>query len=197
MKKLYILLFSLVALILPTTDQTSALADDYVVIVNLENPQTTVSKSNVSKLLLKRTSRWDDDTPALPIDLDSRSPVRESFSRDVHGRSVASIKSYWQRQIFSGKQSQHIDHGTVNNRRCRVQISGMHRTRAAEIDRQPGGFVPTDDPHGSAVVHDILGLQPRAAQRLKGILDRRRRPALQSFHETLNPFHTLLGRQPR
>ena len=103
MKKLYILLFSLVALILPTTDQTSALADDYVVIVNLENPQTTVSKSNVSKLLLKRTSRWDDDTPALPIDLDSRSPVRESFSRDVHGRSVASIKSYWQRQIFSGK----------------------------------------------------------------------------------------------
>ncbi len=103
MKRFFILLFSLVALILPTSNHTSALADDYMVIVNLENPQTSVSKSSVSKLLLKKTSRWEDETPALPIDLDSRSPVREKFSKDVHGRSVSSIKSYWQRQIFSGK----------------------------------------------------------------------------------------------
>jgi ABC-type phosphate transport system substrate-binding protein len=29
--------------------------------------------------------------------------VRAAFSENVHGRSVASIKNYWQRQIFSGR----------------------------------------------------------------------------------------------
>ena len=29
--------------------------------------------------------------------------MRKEFSRVVHGRKVAAIKSHWQRQIFSGK----------------------------------------------------------------------------------------------
>ena len=74
----------------------------YVVIVHPDNPAKSVSKKRVSRMLLKEISKWDNDVSAQPIDLDSKSPVRDEFSRDVHGRSVASIKNYWQRQIFSG-----------------------------------------------------------------------------------------------
>ncbi len=54
--------------------------------------------------LLKERSRWDDSSSVQPVDLDSKSPTREEFSRDVHGRSVTSIKNYWRRQIFSGNK---------------------------------------------------------------------------------------------
>lgn len=103
MQKKLILLFLMAVLMWSTHTNTEAVTSDFLVIVNPQNPTSTVSKSKVSQILLKKTSRWDDDTPAAPVDLDSRSPIRETFSRDVHGRSVASIKSYWQRQIFSGK----------------------------------------------------------------------------------------------
>lgn len=75
----------------------------YQIIVNTTNPESSLSKDQVSRLLLKRTTQWDNGTPADPVDLDSKSEVRDAFSRDVHGRSVASVKNYWQRQIFSGR----------------------------------------------------------------------------------------------
>ena len=74
----------------------------YVVIVHPDNPAKSVSKKRVSRFLLKEISKWDGGVSAQPVDLDSKSPVRDEFSRDVHGRSVSSIKNYWQRQIFSG-----------------------------------------------------------------------------------------------
>ena len=74
----------------------------YVVIVHPDNPAKSVSKKRVSRILLKEISKWDGGLSAQPVDLNSKSPVRGAFSRDVHGRSVPSIKNYWQRQIFSG-----------------------------------------------------------------------------------------------
>lgn len=78
-------------------------AGGYRVIVHQDNPAQSISRQKVSQLLLKEISRWDHGLEAKPVDLDPRSPVRESFSRGVHGRSVSSIKNYWQRQISSGK----------------------------------------------------------------------------------------------
>ncbi len=85
---------------LPATAQDG---NTYVVIVHPDNPAKSVSKKKVSRLLLKELAKWDGGMSAVPIDLDSKSEIRREFSRDVHGRSVASIKNYWQRQIFSGR----------------------------------------------------------------------------------------------
>lgn len=79
-------------------------SEAYRVVVHQDNPISTVSKAEVSNFLLKKKLRWDSGAVAEPVDLDSKSPVREAFSRDVHGRSVSSIKNYWQRQIFSGRE---------------------------------------------------------------------------------------------
>ena len=39
----------------------------------------------------------------MPVDLSANSPVREAFSLAIHERDVNAVKSYWQRQIFSGR----------------------------------------------------------------------------------------------
>lgn len=75
----------------------------YVVIVNADNPISEISKSELSGLMLKKRSKWSNGVSVDPADLDSSSDVRAAFSEDVHGRSVTSIKNYWQRQIFSGR----------------------------------------------------------------------------------------------
>ena len=46
---------------------------------------------------------WINGTTAMPVDQAASSDIREAFSLEVHGRDVGAIKSYWQRQIFSGR----------------------------------------------------------------------------------------------
>ena len=103
-KKSIVFLLTGFALLLSTQTGSNAQQIDYQIIVHPSNPSTQISKSRVSQLLLKKVSRWEHGVSASPVDLDSKSPVRERLSRDVHGRSVSSIKSYWQRQIFSGRE---------------------------------------------------------------------------------------------
>ena len=103
MKKYGVIILALMVLGLcqpPVRAQSKA---TFVVIVHPENPAESVSKKKVSRLLLKELASWDGGLSVQPIDLDSKSEIRREFSRDVHGRSVSSIKNYWQRQIFSGR----------------------------------------------------------------------------------------------
>lgn len=104
MKKLATILFAVAILFAFLWSVRAQPGADYQVIVHTSNDVSAISKDEISKLLLKKKTRWDDGTDAEPVDLDSNSSVREAFSRDVHGRSVASIKNYWQRQIFSGRE---------------------------------------------------------------------------------------------
>ncbi len=76
----------------------------YRVIVHPDNPASSISKNDLSRFLLKKKKRWDHGVPVDPVDLDSKSAVRATFTKDVHGRSVSSIKNFWQRQIFSGRE---------------------------------------------------------------------------------------------
>lgn len=76
----------------------------FQIVVNSATPVSELAKRDVSNIFLKKKSRWENGDNAIPIDLSSNSPVREAFSRAVHGRSVSSIKNYWQRQIFSGRE---------------------------------------------------------------------------------------------
>ena len=104
MKKLIILLGSAAALLFALW--SSAQSADFKIIVHPDNPATSLSAKDVSNFLLKKKSRWTGDgfrESVEPVDLDGNSATREAFSRAVHGRSVSSIKNYWQRQIFSGR----------------------------------------------------------------------------------------------
>lgn len=96
MKK-YILLLILISLGLGLHAQS------YKIIVNNSNSTTTITTKDVSDLFLKKQSKWSNGTKVMAVDLNSSSDVRKSFSKDIHGKSVGAIKSYWQQYVFAGK----------------------------------------------------------------------------------------------
>lgn len=75
----------------------------YRIIINSANPTRELTKTQVSNFLLKKKAKWDSGVDVVPADLDSQSAVRAAMSEEIHGRSVAAIKNFWQRQIFSGR----------------------------------------------------------------------------------------------
>ena len=82
---------------------TSA-ASSFKVIVNNAVHVDALSKKEVADLFMKRTPKWSNGTPVTAVDQSDRAPVREEFSRAVHGKPTAAVKSYWQQQIFSGRE---------------------------------------------------------------------------------------------
>ena len=78
-------------------------AKEFVVIVNKSNNDSSLSKSQVSRMFLKKVFTWKDGEPVKPIDLTPNNKMRQRFSQDIHGRNVYSIKNYWQQMIFAGR----------------------------------------------------------------------------------------------
>ena len=98
MKRTATLLFAAL-LLLPL----SASAASYKVIVNNAVNVNSLSKKEISDLFMKRTPKWSNGTPVVPVDQSDRSAVRDEFSKTIHGKPTAAVKSYWQQQIFSGR----------------------------------------------------------------------------------------------
>ncbi len=95
---------ALVGLALLSPAARPAGAADFVVVVNAANPIVTMSTREVSNLFLKKSAHWPDGIKAAPVDLDEGAAARESFSKAVHHKSTAAVKSYWQTMIFSGRE---------------------------------------------------------------------------------------------
>jgi hypothetical protein len=72
------------------------------VIVNAANTLRSMTRSEIVRLFLKKMD-WPSHQQVLPVDLPEDSETRRSFSTDLLGRTVASINSYWQFMIFSGR----------------------------------------------------------------------------------------------
>jgi ABC-type phosphate transport system substrate-binding protein len=81
----------------------TAHADGWKVIVHPSNPATSISKSRLSRLLLKTSSTWDNGNKAMPVDQKVTSSARTAMSKHVHGKSARVIKNWWNQQIFAGK----------------------------------------------------------------------------------------------
>lgn len=96
---------SLLCCLLAPGIRSAAQDSGFRVVINVDNEIGATEKTRISKIFLKKITKWDDGSIVEPVDQDSKSPVREAFSRDIHERSVSSIKNYWQRNIFSGRET--------------------------------------------------------------------------------------------
>jgi ABC-type phosphate transport system substrate-binding protein len=76
----------------------------YKVIVNVANPETTISTERLSTLFLKNVRKWTNGTPVLPVDQSTTAPARIAFSKDVFDQPVMAIQSYWQDQMAHGRE---------------------------------------------------------------------------------------------
>lgn len=111
-------------------------AGEFKVIVHPSHPSTSVSRGELAALFLRKSGRWSSGTPAKPVDRTEEAQVRETFSKEVLGRSASAVKTYWVQRVFSGRELPPPE----------------KRTEAEVIDyvrRHPGavGYVesPTDD----------------------------------------------------
>jgi ABC-type phosphate transport system substrate-binding protein len=93
----------LAAGLLAGASEPSVAAEPFQIVVHGSNPVSALSAQEVSKMFLKKISRWQNGKRVTPVDLEERSLVRESFSERVHAKDTAAIKAYWQRMIFSGR----------------------------------------------------------------------------------------------
>lgn len=91
------------AALLSIAGAAGAHAQGVVVIVNASNSVTELSKQQVSDLFLRNVTKWGNDQSVIPVDQARSNQAREAFSRAAHGRSASSVDTYWQTQIFSGK----------------------------------------------------------------------------------------------
>ena len=87
-----ILLLALLAFAAPA----AARAQGYVVVVNAAGP-ATMSKDDVSKAFLKKGSAL------VAVDQAKGAAIRDAFSKAVLGRPASAVATYWQQQIFAGK----------------------------------------------------------------------------------------------
>ena len=81
----------------------TAQAASYKVIVNNSVSVSSLSKKAISDLFLKRATKWESGAAVTPVDQLDSSNAREGFSKAVHGKTAAAVKSYWNQQIFSGR----------------------------------------------------------------------------------------------
>jgi ABC-type phosphate transport system substrate-binding protein len=84
---------------------STSVADDggYKVIVNPDNPASSVDRDFLRDVYLKKATEWSDGETTYPIDLASKFPERDRFTDQVIRKTAAQLRTYWNQQIFSGK----------------------------------------------------------------------------------------------
>ena len=80
-----------------------AQAEGFVLIVNQTNPITSLSRQQVADIFMKQARQWEHGGDVHPVDLPAVSPVRDAFSRAVHGKPASAVASWWGQQMFSGR----------------------------------------------------------------------------------------------
>lgn len=97
------MLVALLAVLVMLSPRTAAAQSAYKVIVNRENPVSSMSRDEVSRLFLKKVTTWSNAKPVAVVEQKQTAPLREVFTKSVHGRQLGYITSYWQQMIFSGR----------------------------------------------------------------------------------------------
>jgi len=96
-------LSSLIIIIGVLSSPLAAGAQEFTVIVNAANPLASMPRDDVAKLFLKKTVSWQSGQAVSPVELPAAAKAREAFARTVLNKSISQVRSYWQQQIFSGR----------------------------------------------------------------------------------------------
>jgi ABC-type phosphate transport system substrate-binding protein len=63
-----------------------------------------MSGDRLSRIFLKKDTRWPDGLPAAVIGVKTPE-VREAFTEKVLGMSLGELRSYWAQLVFSGRET--------------------------------------------------------------------------------------------
>src|SRR5688572_6623527 len=84
------------------------------IVVHGSNSVSSITKAKAADLFLKRVTRWDNGRAVTPVDLSDKNPTRGAFSKELLGKEVPWVKSYWQKMIFSGRATPPVELSSDN-----------------------------------------------------------------------------------
>jgi ABC-type phosphate transport system substrate-binding protein len=72
------------------------------VIVNPSVSGERITRSQLTAVFLRETTRWGNGMPIQAVDQSTQSPTRAAFSNDVLARPIAAVQIHWVRQLSNG-----------------------------------------------------------------------------------------------
>ncbi len=81
----------------------TAVAQNLKMVVHASNPVSSLSRSDVSDMFIKKKPKWESGADVQPVDQKAASAVRAEFTKTVLRKSMGAVQSYWTSQIFSGR----------------------------------------------------------------------------------------------
>ena len=79
-------------------------APGFRVVVHRSNQVESLSRQQLADLFLKTVTRWPNGQTVQPVELRGEPEARVQFARQVHGKSLAALRSHWNKSIFSGRE---------------------------------------------------------------------------------------------
>ena len=74
----------------------------YRVVVHRSNAVSRLTRDQVSRMFLRKITQWDNRQVVLPVDQTADAPVRRTFTKQIHQKTIAAIQTWWQQQTFAG-----------------------------------------------------------------------------------------------
>ncbi len=85
----------------------------FQVIVNAANPAQAITRRQLSDMFLKKLTHWPDGITVEPVEPPEKSMTRAYFLSDVMGgRSALALKAFWQKRVFSGRDTPPVEKGS-------------------------------------------------------------------------------------
>ena len=100
MKKQRYILLLILALQL-TAPAGFAAEEQFVVVVNKDNPVNSLKQSAIKKIFLGRQAFWDDGHK-IDVFLLTEKPLQKDFITKMVNKSLRQFKMYWRRELYSG-----------------------------------------------------------------------------------------------
>lgn len=101
-----------------------AYAEPIAVIVNKSNSQDELSIAELNRIYKGKMQKWPDGTKIVPINREFTAPIREAFSKAVHGKSLEKMKAYWYEQQYKGVRPPMIQQSSVAVKRMVSNVPG-------------------------------------------------------------------------
>ncbi|MCJ9429620.1 substrate-binding domain-containing protein [Kordiimonas marina] len=81
---------------------TAAPTERLMIIGNANVPVQAIDTAELTRIFMLKRTVWPDGTAIVPVNREARSEERQYFSKQVLGRSMRSLASYWNHMQFKG-----------------------------------------------------------------------------------------------
>jgi ABC-type phosphate transport system substrate-binding protein len=83
-----------------------------VIIVHPSNRVASVDRAFLRDAFLRKVVTWGGGETIRPVDLARRNLLRDRFTRDILKKSPTQLRSFWNRQIFTGTGMPPVERAT-------------------------------------------------------------------------------------